>query len=85
MSNKINNKKEIIDVTEKDENDENDESDKNDMDDAMAQSNKMMTWMMPIMSVSISLVAPLGLALYWLVNNILMIFERLILNKIIKD
>lgn len=82
MQNKINNKKEIIDVTEKDE---KDESDKNDMDDAMAQSNKMMTWMMPIMSVSISLVAPLGLALYWLVNNILMIFERLILNKIIKD
>ena len=60
MQNKINNKKEIIDVTEKDE---KDESDKNDMDDAMAQSNKMMTWMMPIMSVSISLVAPLGLAL----------------------
>lgn len=53
--------------------------------DAMAQTNKMMSWMMPIMSVSISLVAPLGLALYWLVNNITMILERLILNKIIKE
>ena len=51
----------------------------------MAQTNKMMSWMMPIMSVSISLVAPLGLALYWLVNNITMILERLILNKIIKE
>lgn len=53
--------------------------------DAMEQTNKMMSWMMPIMSVSISLVAPLGLALYWLVNNITMILERVILNKLIKD
>ena len=53
--------------------------------DVMEQTNKMMSWMMPIMSVSISLVAPLGLALYWLVNNIAMIGERLVLNKIIKD
>ena len=53
--------------------------------DVMEQTNKMMSWMMPIMSVSISLVAPLGLALYWLVNNIAMIGERLILNKVIKD
>ncbi|MEI3395646.1 MAG: YidC/Oxa1 family membrane protein insertase [Clostridia bacterium] len=61
------------------------ENERNEMEDAMAQSNKMMSWMMPIMSVSISLVAPLGLALYWLINNILMICERLVLNKIIKD
>ena len=54
--------------------------DSNEVDVAM-QTNKMMSWMMPIMSVSISLVAPLGLALYWLVNNILMIGERLVLNK----
>ena len=68
-----------IDITE------NKEDKKNEMEEAMAQSNKMMSWMMPIMSVSISLVAPLGLALYWLVNNILMIFERLILDKVVKD
>ena len=53
--------------------------------DVMEQTNKMMSWMMPIMSVSISLVAPLGLALYWLVNNTAMIGERLVLNKVIKD
>lgn len=53
--------------------------------DAMAQSTKMMNWMMPIMSVSIAAIAPLGLALYWLMNNILMIVERLVLNKFIKD
>lgn len=52
--------------------------------DAVMQTNKMMSWMMPIMSISIAFVAPLGLALYWLVNNILMIIERLILNKVIK-
>ena len=52
--------------------------------DAVMQTNKMMSWMMPIMSISIAFVAPLGLALYWLVSNILMIAERLILDKIIK-
>ena len=79
MQNKKQQKDDVIDITE------NKEPEKTEMEDAMAQSNKMMSWMMPIMSVSISLVAPLGLALYWLVNNILMICERLILNKIIKD
>lgn len=52
--------------------------------DAIMQTNKMMSWMMPIMSISIAFVAPLGLALYWLVNNVLMIIERFVLNKIIK-
>lgn len=53
--------------------------------DAVAQANKSMSYVMPIMSVSIAIIAPLGLALYWLVNNLLMIVERLILNKWIKD
>lgn len=52
--------------------------------DAVMQTNKMMSWMMPIMSISIAFVAPLGLALYWLISNILMILERLILDKVIK-
>lgn len=53
--------------------------------DLMTQTNRNMTLMMPMLAVSISLVAPLGLALYWLTNNILMIIERLLLNKFIKD
>lgn len=53
--------------------------------DVMAQTSKNMTYMMPIIAVSISLIAPLGLALYWLTNNILMIAERLVLNKVIVD
>ena len=52
--------------------------------DAVMQTNKMMSWMMPIMSISIAFIAPLGLALYWLMSNILMIAERLILDKVIK-
>ena len=71
----------VIDITEN----KDKEEEKNEMEEAMEQSNKMMSWMMPIMSVSISIVAPLGLALYWLVNNILMVFERLILDKVVKD
>ena len=82
MQNKDKKNDGVIDITE---NKEEKEEEKNEMEDAMAQSNKMMSWMMPIMSVSISLVAPLGLALYWLVNNILMIGERLVLDKVIKD
>ena len=78
MQNANKDKKELTDG-------ENKETERNEMEDAMAQSIKMMSWMMPIMSVSISLVAPLGLALYWLVNNILMIGERLVLNKVVKD
>lgn len=55
----------------------------NDMD-AVMQTNKMMSWMMPIMSISIAFVAPLGLALYWLINNVFMIIERLVLDKVLK-
>ncbi len=57
--------------------------DKNEVDTIM-QTNKMMSWMMPIMSISIAFIAPLGLALYWLINNVLMLLERLILNKVLK-
>lgn len=49
--------------------------------ESMEQMNKSMSYMMPIMSISIAVIAPLGLALYWLVSNILMIIERLVINK----
>lgn len=60
------------------------EVEENEMD-AVMQTNKMMSWMMPIMSISIAFVAPLGLALYWLISNVLMIVERLVLDKVIKQ
>ena len=49
----------------------------------MPDMSKTMMWMMPIMSVSIAAIAPLGLALYWLMNNILMIIERIVIDKIL--
>ena len=51
----------------------------------MQAMNKSMTYMMPIMSVMIAVIAPLGLALYWLMSNILMIIERLVINKIMES
>lgn len=75
---KKNNNKMITDGNLKEK---NDKEEQNPMEDA----NKSMAYVMPIMSISIALIAPLGLALYWLVNNLLMICERLILSKIIKD
>ncbi len=63
---------------------ENEAGDTNELE-AVAQANKSMSYIMPVMSVSIAIIAPLGLALYWLVNNILMIMERLILNRFLKE
>ena len=53
--------------------------------DAMEAMNKQMAIMMPIMAVSVAAIAPLGLALYWLVNNIVTTVQRLILNKVYKS
>ena len=78
MTNK-NKNKDIIEIKNEDESEE-----KLSAEEMTAQMSKSMTWFMPIMSVSISLIAPLGLALYWLVNNILMITERLVLNRVLK-
>lgn len=52
--------------------------------DAMESMNKNMSYMMPIMSVFIAFIAPLGLALYWFISNVLMIIERCIINKIME-
>lgn len=52
--------------------------------DTMESMNKQMSIMMPIMAVSIAAIAPLGLALYWLINNIITTTQRVIINKMIK-
>ena len=74
------NKEKVIDGKTREEIDK--KEDENELD-AVMQTNKMMSWMMPIMSISIAFIAPLGLALYWFINNILMILERLILDKVL--
>lgn len=58
---------------------------KSEQEESMQQMNKSMSYMMPIMSISIAAIAPLGLALYWLVSNILIIIERLVINKYISS
>ena len=70
-------------VSQKKKKEDGDNSENNEMD-AIEQANKNMMYIMPVMSVSIALIAPLGLALYWLVNNLLMIVEKLVMNKFMK-
>lgn len=66
----------------KDENKDKD-NEKGDMEESMAQMNKSMSYMMPIMTLFIAFIAPLGLALYWFISNVLMIAERFIITKIL--
>lgn len=49
--------------------------------DMTEQMTKSMSLITPIMAVSIAFIAPLGLALYWFISNVLMVAERLIINK----
>ena len=50
-------------------------------EDMTEQMTKSMSMITPIMAVSIAFIAPLGLALYWFISNILMIAERIIIGK----
>ncbi len=49
---------------------------------SMQQMTKSMTYMMPIMSIGIAIIAPLGLSLYWLVSNLLQLLERVVMEFI---
>lgn len=51
----------------------------------MEQMNKNMNFIFPVLYVTVALMAPLGLALYWLMNSLLMIIEKMSLNKLLKD
>ena len=51
---------------------------------AMEAMNKNMTFILPLMSVFIAFIAPLGLALYWFVSNILVIIEKIIIDAVMK-
>lgn len=71
---KANKEKEVI---------EQDEENSDEMMESMQQMSNSMLYITPIMSISIAIFAPLGLALYWLVSNVLMIVERLVINKFV--
>ena len=51
--------------------------------ESMQQMSNSMNYMVPIMSVAIALIAPLGLSLYWLVSNVLQLLERIVINRIV--
>lgn len=71
---KNNNEKALV---RKDENEEIDNT------EAIQQMSKTMTYFMPLLTVWIAFIAPLSLALYWFVSNVLMIAERLLIKNII--
>lgn len=52
--------------------------------EAMEAMNKNMMYMMPLMSVFIAFIAPLGLALYWFISNLLIIIEKIIIDSFMK-
>ena len=54
-----------------------------DVEDGALGMTKGMSFMMPIMSIMISIIAPLGLSLYWLISNLLNLIERVVVNRII--
>lgn len=70
-----------VEVVDKDNNKKETQDDQL---ESMQQMTKSMNYMMPIMSVAIALVAPLGLSLYWFVTNILQLIERFTINFFMK-
>lgn len=53
--------------------------------DSMQEMTKSMNYTLPIMSVAIALIAPLGLSLYWFVSNSLQLVERIIITKLLDN
>ena len=47
----------------------------------VAQTNKVMMWMMPLMSLWIGFTVPGALSLYWLISGVARTFEDVILTK----
>jgi len=70
-----------LDNAEKDA--EKNKQNQNEEQEAIAAMNKNMTYMMPIMSIMITMIAPLGLSLYWLLSNLLMIVEKVFVNFVL--
>ena len=62
-----------------------DKVEEEDVEDTMASMNKTMRLMMPVMTISIAYIAPLGLTLYWATSNLLNLGERMIINKVVKE
>lgn len=61
------------------------DEDDDDPSEAVEAMNKQMMLMMPIMAVSVAVISPLGLALYWLINNITTTAQRMLLDKYVSS
>ncbi len=46
--------------------------------------NKMMTWLMPLMSLWIGFTLPAGLAIYWIAGNLIGILQEFLMTYIVK-
>ncbi len=52
--------------------------------DQSQQQTKMMTWMMPLISLWIGFTLPAGLAVYWISGNVIGIAQEYLINAILK-
>lgn len=74
----------IIDIDSGEGEENKKEEAQQDASESMQQMTKSMTYVMPIMSIAIAMIAPLGLSLYWLVTNCLQLVERIAINKVLE-
>lgn len=52
-----------------------------DAPDPTAQTNAMMTWMMPAMSLYFCFIMPCGLGVYWIANNVFSMLQEYLLQR----
>ena len=78
LTNTNNKKKEIVEKKEAKDGEETAEE----QIESMQQMTNSMNYMMPIMSIAIAVIAPLGLSLYWFISNSLQLIERVVINKV---
>lgn len=50
----------------------------------MEKTNKMMMWMMPLMSLWIGFMMPVAMCVYWVANNLLSMVQEFIAGKLLK-
>ena len=78
----IENKHKFVTEEEANKNKEDDKFTADDFQDVMLSSNKTMKYIMPIMIFSITMITPLGLALYWLFNTVFDIVKIKIVKEV---
>ena len=83
ITTRMNKTKQQLEKEKKQKEDKKEGEEENQVED-MQQMTKSMNYMMPIMSIAIAIIAPLGLSLYWFISNLLQLGERLIIKVLDK-